>query len=62
MCPFERRGEGFGAVQICFDDFVGEVGVFAWIAGQRAHLKLVAGLQRTHDSASLMPRCADYGD
>ena len=36
--------------------------MLVWIAGQSAHLELAAGLQGTHDSASLVPCCADYGD
>src|SRR5260221_6392655 len=31
-------------------------------AGQRAHLELGVSLQGTHDSASLVSCCADYGD
>ena len=62
MCPFKCSFKGFRAVQICFDDFVGEFAMLAWIAAQSAHLELAAGLQSTDDSASLLPRCADHGD
>ena len=37
--------------------------MLAWIASQSAYLELAAGgLQCTQNSASLLPRCADYGD
>ena len=54
--------EGFRAVEIRFDDFVGEPAMLAWIASQSAYLELALGLQGTHDCASLLPRCADHGD
>ena len=38
------------------------VAVLGWIASQSAHLELALGLQGTHYSASLVPRCADHGD
>ena len=36
--------------------------MLAWITAQSAHLKLAAGLQGANNSASLLSRCADYGD
>src|SRR6266850_6350794 len=62
MCPFECSGEGFWTVQICFGDFVGEVAMLAWIAGQRAHLELAAGLEGAYHPSSLLSRCADDGN
>ena len=32
------------------------------IASQGAYLELIAGLKGAYDGASLLPRCADYGD
>jgi pimeloyl-ACP methyl ester carboxylesterase len=52
----ERRFEGFRAVQICFDDFLGEFAMLAWIASQSAYLELAAGLQGTCHGTSLLPR------
>ena len=60
--PFKCGFKGLRAVQICFDDFVGEVAMLVWIAAQSAHLELAAGLQGTDHCASLLPRCADHGD
>src|SRR5207248_9524924 len=62
ICPFECRFKGFRAVEIRFDDFVDELTMLAWIAGQSAYLELALGLQRTHDCAALLPRCTDHGD
>ena len=62
MGSFKCGLEGFRAVEIRFDDFVGESAMLAWIASQSAHLELTLGLQGTHDCASLLPRCADHGD
>src|SRR3977135_2107646 len=62
ISPFECSLEGFRTVQIRFDDFVGESAMLAGIAGQSARLELAAGLQRTYDSASLLPGGADDGD
>ena len=62
MRAFKRICEGFRAVQVCFDDFVCEFAMLAWIAAQSANLELALGLQGTHDRASLVPRCADNGD
>jgi hypothetical protein len=45
VCPFKCSFEGFGAVQICFDDFLGEFAMLAWIASQSAYPELAAGLQ-----------------
>ena len=52
----------FPAVQIRFDDLVGELAMLVWIAGQGAHLEFAAGMQGTYNSASLLPRCPDQGD
>ena len=62
MRAFECGFERFRAIQICFDHFVGEPAILAWIARQSAHLELALRLQGTHDCASLLPRCADHGD
>src|SRR6185436_10431214 len=62
ICPFECSGQGFRAVQICFNDFVGEVAMLVWIASQCAHLESSASLQGTDDCAPLVTCCADYGD
>ncbi len=59
--PFERSHEGFRAIQICFDNFIGEFSMLARVAGQSAHLEL-AGLQGARYCAALVPRCADHGD
>ena len=59
---FECSFECFGAVQIRFDDLVGELAVLVWIAGQGAHLESAAGLQSTHHRAALLPGCAGHGD
>jgi hypothetical protein len=37
--------EGFRAVEIRFDDFVGEPAVIDWMASQSAYLELALGLQ-----------------
>ena len=62
MGPFERGLEGFRTVEICFDDFVGESAMLAWMAGQRAYLELALGLQGTYDRASLLAGRANHGD
>ena len=62
VCPFECDLEGFGVIEIRFDNFVGKPAVFAWIARQSAYLELALGLQGAHDCASLLPRCADDRD
>ncbi len=36
--------------------------MLVWIASQCSHLELAAGLQGTHNSASLLTGCADHGD
>jgi hypothetical protein len=59
MCAVKCSLEGFRAVQICFDDFVGEFAMLAWVARQRAHLELTAGLQGAQHGASLLSRRAD---
>jgi hypothetical protein len=62
VCSFKCSFKGFRAVQIRFDDFLGEVAMPAWISSQSAYLELAAGLQGTYHCASLLPRCADYCD
>src|SRR5438552_16312051 len=62
ICAFECSFECFRAVQISFDDLVGELPMLVWIAGQGAHLEFAAGLQGTYNSASLLSRCTDHGD
>src|SRR5258706_10367087 len=59
---FECGSECFRAVQIRFDDLVGELAMLIWIAGQGAHSEFAAFLQGTYNSASLLPRCTDHGD
>jgi len=51
MRPFKCGREGFGAIQVRLDDFVGEFAMLGRIASQGAYY-----------GASLLPRCADYGD
>jgi hypothetical protein len=36
--------------------------MLGWIASQGAYLELIAGLKGAYYGASLLPRCADYGD
>ena len=62
MCPCKCSVEGFWTVQICFDDFVGEVAMLAWMAGQRAHCELAAGLEGAYHRSSLLSRRADDGN
>jgi len=62
MCPFKCRFKGFRPIQIRQGDFVCEFAMLARIAAQSTYLESAAGLQCTHNSASLLPRCADYGD
>ena len=62
MGPCKCGLERFRTVEIRFDDFVGESAMLVWIAGQRAYLELTLSLEGTHDRASLLSRCADYGD
>ena len=45
MGAFECSFEGLWPVQICFDDFVGEFTVLAWIAAQSAHSESAVGLE-----------------
>src|SRR5216684_257575 len=46
----------------CLDDFVGEFAMLGRIASQSAYFELIAGLKSAYYGASLLPRCADYGD
>src|ERR1700719_3835366 len=62
MRPFKCWLKCFGAIQVRFDDFVGEFAMLGRIASQGAYLELIAGLKGAYDGASLLPRCADYGD
>jgi hypothetical protein len=62
VCSRECGLEGFRTVEIRFDDFVGEPAVLGWMARQSPYCELTLGLQGTHDSASLVSRCADHGN
>src|SRR6266567_34126 len=62
MRPFKCGREGFGAIQVRLDDFVTEFAMLGRIASQSAYLELIAGLEGAYYGASLLPRCADYGD
>src|ERR1700758_5611062 len=62
MRAFKCGPKGFGASQVRLDDFVGEFGMLGRIASQSAYLKLIAGLKGAYYGASLLPRCAVYGD
>ena len=62
MRPFKRSRKGFGAIQVRLDDFVGEFTMLGRIASQGAYLELLVGLQCAYYRASLLPRCANYGD
>jgi hypothetical protein len=55
MGPCECGLEGIRAVEIRFDDLVGQSAVIGWMASQSAHLELALGLQGTYYSASLLP-------
>src|SRR6266446_10563041 len=59
---FKCSRKGFGAIQVCLDDFVGEFAMLGRIASQGAYLELIAGLKGAYYRASLLPRCAHYGD
>src|SRR5258708_6754922 len=58
VCPFKCSRKGFGAIQVCLDDFVGEFAMLGRIASQGAYLELIAGLKSTYFRASLLLRCA----
>ncbi len=60
--PIKCGWKGFGTIQVCFDDFVGEFAMLGRIASQGAYLELIAGLKGAYYGASLLPRCADYRD
>src|SRR6266481_4836457 len=60
--PFKCRRKGFGAIQVCLDDFVGEFAMLGRIASQGACFELLVGLQGAYYGASLLPRCAGYRD
>jgi hypothetical protein len=62
MRPSKCRLKGFGAIQVCFDDFVGKFAMLGRIASQSAYLELIAGLKGAYHGASLLPGCADDGD
>ena len=62
MRPCKCRLKGFGAIQVRFDDFVGDFAMLGRIASQGANLELIAGLKGAYYRASLLPCCADYGD
>src|SRR5260370_22196144 len=56
------RLKAFGAIQVSLNHFVGEFVMLGRIASQGAYLELIAGLKGAYYGASLLPRCADYGD
>ena len=60
--PLECGCQGFGAIQVSFDDFVGKFAMLGRVASQGAYLKLIAGLKGAQHGASLLPGCADDGD
>jgi hypothetical protein len=60
--PMKCGCKGFGTIQVCFDDSVGELPMLGRIASQGAYLELIACSNSAYYSASLLPRCADYGD
>jgi hypothetical protein len=62
MGPLKCSPKGFGAIQVRLDDFVGEFAMLGRIASQSAYFELIAGLKSAYYGASLLPRCADYGD
>src|ERR1700693_3014719 len=62
MRPFKRSLKGLGAIQVRLGDFVGESAMLGRIARQGAYLELIARLKSAYYGASLLPRCADYGD
>src|ERR1700757_1339532 len=62
MRAFKCGPKGFGTSQVRLDDFVDEFAMLGRIASQGAHLELIAGLKGAYYGASLLPRCADYGD
>src|SRR6266403_309424 len=62
MRPFKCSPNGFGAIQVRLNDFVGEFAMLGRIARQSAYLELIAGLKSANYGASLLPGCADYSD
>ena len=54
--------EGFRAVEIRGDDFVGKPAMLVGMAGEGAHLESALRLQGADYRASLLPRGADDGD
>ena len=60
--PIKCGCKGFGAIQVCFDDFVGKLAMLGRIASQGAYLELFTGLKGAYHGASLLPGCADDGD
>src|SRR5260370_16425538 len=50
--PFKCSRKGFGTIQVCLDDFVGEFAMLGRIASQRAYLNFFAALKSTYYSAS----------
>ena len=59
---FERGLQRFRAVQVCFDDFVGESAMLGWMAGEGANLEVAARFQCTQHSAALLAGGADHRD
>src|SRR5438477_12077365 len=62
VCAFERGLEGFRAIEVRFDDFVGKSAMLGWIAGEGAYLEFAARFQRAQDSAALLAGCPDHRD
>ena len=62
MRPFKCWLESFGAIQVSFNNFLGEFAMLGRIASQGANLELIAGSKGAYYGASLLPRCADHGD
>jgi len=60
--PFKCKRKGFGAIQVCLDDFVGEFAMLGRIASQGAYFELLVGLQGAYYGAPLQSRCADHRD
>jgi hypothetical protein len=57
--PGKRGPEGFGAIEIRFDDFVRQPVMPTWMASQGTYLELALGLQGTYDCAALLSCVAD---
>src|SRR6266849_7453673 len=62
VCTGERRLKGVRTVQVCDDHFVGQSAIGAGVASESAYEELAGGPQGMYDCASLVPRCANYGN